>query len=85
MSTIPGDDSLRDAGLVGHDLDEAVNLVDEIERPVDLPDPETGAVPEDYDPGTPRPDRTDGADEADVLDQAWAVPPDGDTDGDDRA
>ena len=89
MSTIPGDDALRDAGLLGHDVDEAVNLADEIERPVDLPDPETGAAPEDYDPGTARPDRTGDADEADVLDQAWVVSGDGDTesdaDGDDRA
>lgn len=80
MSTLPGDDALRDAGIVGHDPDEAVNLVDEIERPVVLPEPGSGAVPEDYDPGTPRPDLSDSAGEADVLDQAWVVPPDADAD-----
>lgn len=51
MSTIPGDDALRDAGLLGHDPDEAVNLVDEIERPVGLPDPETGGAPRTTTPG----------------------------------
>ncbi|MEP7763408.1 hypothetical protein [Sanguibacter sp. 25GB23B1] len=76
MSTVPGDDALRDAGIISHDLDEAVNLVDEIERPLVPAHVETAAVPEDYDPGTARPDLAGGADEADVLDQAWVVPVD---------
>lgn len=76
MSTVPGDDALRDAGIVSHDLDEAVNLVDELATgPRHAASP---AVPEDYAPGTARPDLSGGADEADVLDQAWAVPADED-------
>lgn len=78
MSTVPGDDALRDAGIVSHDLDEAVNLVDELERAPVPRHAATPAVPEDYDPSTARPDLSGAADEADVLDQAWVVPVDED-------
>lgn len=69
MSTLPGDDALRDAGLTRPDLDESVNLAEEV----------TGGEPaggdaEEYHPRTPRPDLDDKADEADVLEQAWKVP-----------
>lgn len=68
MSTRPGPDSWRDAGLVDEVDDEPVNLVQEAE---DNAPPDPG---EDYRPHTARPDRDDQADEADVADQAVVVP-----------
>ncbi len=67
MSTIPGDESWNDAGLVDPDAHEPANLVDEVSRS----SAESG---EDYLPGTPRPDLDGNADEADVADQAVVVP-----------
>jgi len=72
MSTVPGDDTWRDAGLVEHDED-AVSLADESEddRPaVDDSEHES----DEYRPRTPRPDLDGEADEADVVEQASAVP-----------
>ncbi|HLS25451.1 MAG TPA: hypothetical protein VK063_06215 [Beutenbergiaceae bacterium] len=68
MSTIPGDESWNDAGLVDPDAHEPVNLVDEVSRT-------SADSGEDYTPGTPRPDLFGEASEADVADQAVALPP----------
>jgi hypothetical protein len=70
MSTVPGEDALRDAGLVAPELDGAVNLAEEMRDAHDDADPEA------YQPPNPRPDKEDLADEADVIDQARAVPDD---------
>ena len=83
MSTLPGDDALRDAGLTGPDIDETVNLAEEAARAADrtqVPDaPEAlDAVSEEYRPGTARPDLAGTADEADVVEQSWTVPVDDD-------
>lgn len=70
MSTVPGHDSLRDAGLEGADPFEPVNLVEDVTT-----DPQSAEVePEEYRPGNPRPDTEDSADEADVVEQAAVVP-----------
>ena len=68
MSTRPGPDSWKDAGLVEDFDDEPVSLVQEAEN---TEPPDRG---EDYRPHTARPDRDDEADEADVADQAVVVP-----------
>lgn len=70
MSTLPGDDALRDAGLTRPDLDETVNLAEEVTGG----EPAVGADAEEYRPRTPRPDLDDEADEADVIEQAGQVP-----------
>lgn len=68
MSTVPGEQSWRDAGLVDPDAHEPVNLVDEASAP-------SVSSGEDYAPGTARPDLDGRATEADVADQAVVVPP----------
>ena len=84
MSTLPGDDALRDAGLTGPEIDETVNLAEEAARAAtdrpQVPDaPEAlDGVSEEYRPGTARPDLAGAADEADVIDQSWTVPVDDD-------
>ncbi|MBD8078088.1 hypothetical protein [Cellulosimicrobium arenosum] len=70
MSTIPGNEAWRDAGLVENE--EVVNLVEEASD--DDADRDTDQVPEEYHPGSARPDRADEAAEADVAEQASAVP-----------
>ncbi|SDC55683.1 hypothetical protein SAMN05216410_1896 [Sanguibacter gelidistatuariae] len=76
MSTVPGDDALRDAGLTRPDLEDTINLAEEVTGGEGA----LGDDLEEYHPGTPRPDLSDEADEADVVEQAWAVP-----EGDDEA
>jgi hypothetical protein len=72
MSTVPGDDAQRDAGLVEQD-EEVVNLVEEAENgDARVDDPEHD--PDEYRPGSARPDLADEASEADVVEQASAVP-----------
>ena len=66
MSTLPGDDALRDAGLSGPPDDEVVNLAEEKVR--------APKIVEEYRPGAPRPDLVGEADEADVIEQSWTVP-----------
>ncbi|MBO3086417.1 hypothetical protein [Cellulomonas fengjieae] len=68
MSTVPGSDAWRDAGLAPVDPDGPRSLEDESVDPA----PE----PEDYEPGFPRPDRDGDADEADVIEQDTEVPTD---------
>ncbi|WP_024285254.1 hypothetical protein [Cellulomonas sp. KRMCY2] len=65
MSTIPGDSSWADAGLVPPDDAE-------------LPAPSRSTTPVDPEhvPAAPRPDLRDEADEPDVVEQAIDVPPD---------
>ncbi|WP_435735385.1 hypothetical protein V5D56_10975 [Cellulosimicrobium sp. PMB13] len=72
MSTVPGENTWRDAGLVEQD-EEAVSLVEEVETDdtgVDDPEHE----PDDYRPRSARPDLDGEASEADVVEQASAVP-----------
>lgn len=77
MSTVPGPDTWRDAGLV-EPTEEPVSLVQESdEAPVGT----TGArppAPEEYRPRTARPDLEGEAAEADVVEQASVVPDPGD-------
>lgn len=72
MSTLPGEDALRDAGLTQPDGEDVVNLAEEVTTGA----PDLGEDLEEYRPGTPRPDLDDTADEADVVEQAWKVPAD---------
>ena len=69
MSTAPGPDAWRDAGLAPVEPDEPRRLVDEEATP-DEPPPD----PEDYAPDFARADREDRANEADVVDQDTEVP-----------
>lgn len=73
MSTVPGDDAERDAGLVEPE-DGVANLVEEVESGDDtrVDDPEHD--PDEYRPGSARPDLAGEASEADVVEQASAVP-----------
>lgn len=65
MSTVPGESSWEDAGLVPPDSSV-------------VPDPErsTVPVPPADQPRAPRPELRDEADEADILEQAEPVPDD---------
>ncbi|WP_454044469.1 hypothetical protein [Cellulosimicrobium sp. Marseille-Q8652] len=72
MSTVPGDDTWRDAGLVEQDED-AVSLVEEVESgDTGVDDPEHES--DEYRPRSARPDLDGEASEADVVEQASAVP-----------
>ncbi|WP_421740560.1 hypothetical protein [Cellulomonas sp.] len=75
MSTVPGNDAWRDAGLVPVDPDGPRSLADETADEVDTTDPE------EYEPGFARADRDGRADEADVVEQDTEVPEDDGTDG----
>lgn len=68
MSTVPGRDSLRDAGLVG------VDPTEDQDRPELVELDEQG---EDYSPEDPSPAQRPDVDPADVVDQAAALPEDG--------
>ncbi|MBE7700079.1 hypothetical protein H9623_07135 [Oerskovia sp. Sa1BUA8] len=83
MSTVPGTESWRDAGLVTPDDDDPKNLVEEELTPPATPSGTDD--PEDYSPRTPRPDLDGEADEADVVEQAAVVPLDEGGDGDGAA
>lgn len=67
MSTLPGPDAWRDAGLVPVEPDEPKRLGDDEAAP-DEHDPE------EYAPRFARPDLEDRAAEADVVDQDTEVP-----------
>jgi len=73
MSTLPGPDAWRDAGLEPVDPEVPARLTDEDATP-GAPDPE------EYVPGFARPDRDGAADEADVVEQDTEVPLDDDED-----
>ncbi len=66
MSTVPGDDTWADAGLVPPDSSE-------------VPGSERSTVPvePEHQPRAPRPDLRDEAAEPDVVEQAQEVPDDG--------
>ena len=70
MSTVPGNDAWKDAGLAPVDPDGPRSLADEVD--------DTGAPedPEEYAPGFARADRDGRADEADVVEQDTEVPAD---------
>ncbi|KQY43063.1 hypothetical protein [Cellulomonas sp. Root137] len=75
MSTVPGNDAWRDAGLVPVDPDGPRSLADEAADEVDATDPE------EYEPGFARADRDGRADEADVVEQDTELPEDDGSDG----
>ncbi|UZN04416.1 hypothetical protein [Cellulomonas sp. S1-8] len=77
MSTVPGSQSWRDAGLAPVDTAQPLRLTDSDETP-EHPD---GSDPEEHVPTSPRADRDGLAEEADVAEQAIEVPLD-DEDGD---
>ena len=71
MSTVPGSDAWRDAGLEPVDPDQPARLVDGEAAPVDdLNPPED---PDEYEPGFARADLEGAADEADVIEQDTEV------------
>jgi hypothetical protein len=69
MSTVPGPDAWRDAGLEPVTPDVPARLTDE-------GDDEVAPDPEEYTPGFPRADRDGEAAEADVVEQDTEVPDD---------
>jgi hypothetical protein len=73
MSTLPGPDSWRDAGLVPPEDAEAdsTHEPDEYVPPAGV-DPTH--EPDEYVPDVPRPDSEGEANEADVVEQALEVP-----------
>jgi len=71
MSTVPGPQSWRDAGLAPADTEQPLRLTDADGDAA--PDAED---PEEYEPAPPRPDRAGTAEEADVVEQAAEVPVD---------
>lgn len=77
MSTVPGPEAWRDAGLAPVEPDEPRRLGDEEGEPDEGP-----PDPEEYSPDFPRADREDRADEADVVDQDTEVPVEDDEDED---
>ncbi len=66
MSTLPGSESWRDAGLVEPDADEFVRISPS----------SADAEPEDYDPEPEIAVATTEASEADVVEQRAELPPD---------
>ncbi len=86
MSTVPGPQSWRDAGLVGPALTDLPELDAELaaealadRRPSDAEPGELGPQehePEEYEPPDPRPDLRGAADEGDVAEQLVEVPAD---------
>lgn len=75
MSTVPGPDAWRDAGLVPVEPDEPRRLGDEEVDPDAVP-----VDPEEYAPDFARADLDDRAAEADVVEQDTEVPVDDDLD-----
>ncbi|ADG73932.1 conserved hypothetical protein [Cellulomonas flavigena DSM 20109] len=68
MSTVPGSDAWRDAGLVP--VEEAPLRLTDVDES-DVPDPRDA---EEYAPPFPRADRDGSAEEADVVEQSAEVP-----------
>ncbi|GCE76165.1 hypothetical protein [Cellulomonas biazotea] len=68
MSTVPGHDAWRDAGLEPVAPETPLRLTDD---PADATDE---LDPEEYQPGFARADREGRADEADVVEQDTEVP-----------
>ena len=69
MSTVPGSDAWKDAGLVPVDPDGPRSLPTRRRR-------RHATDPEEYEPGFARADRDGRADEADVVEQDTEVPAD---------
>ena len=72
MSTVPGSEAWRDAGLAPVDPHRPLSLAD---------DTDTTDDEEEYEPGFARPDLGGQADEADVVEQDTEVPDDDDGSG----
>ncbi|WP_129785452.1 hypothetical protein [Promicromonospora panici] len=73
MSTLPGRDSWRDAGLEPSE-DAEVDTRHEPDEYVPPPEVDPTHEPDEYVPDTPRPDTDGSANEADVVEQALDVP-----------
>lgn len=78
MSTIPGHDAERDAGLRGPELTEPLNLTEALDTDQDGKSIEDPLEAEEHKPGPARPDQDGTADEADVLEQLAIEPDDAD-------
>ena len=83
MSTVPGQEASRDAGLLPADVFTPVDAqADADQRPVDdelrldTPEPGTDASAEEYVPAPPHVAPRDDANEADVSEQVTEVPGD---------
>ncbi|WP_448631526.1 hypothetical protein [Cellulomonas soli] len=76
MSTVPGSDAWRDAGLAPVDPDQPRRLTDVLDATAQPDDPE------EYEPGFARADQEGAADEADVLEQDTEIPVGDEKDGD---
>ncbi|HEY5515138.1 MAG TPA: hypothetical protein VIK12_02900 [Pengzhenrongella sp.] len=76
MSTNPGPEAWRDAGLVEIDPAAAVELEPAVDLLADAADPPEAVGAEEYQPTASRPDLRGEADVADVTEQAALVPPD---------
>jgi hypothetical protein len=74
MSTVPGPDAWRDAGLVPADPDVPARLTDD--------DDAASLDPEEYAPDFARADLEGAADEADVVEQGTEVPLEDEDEGD---
>ncbi len=70
MSTVPGDDAARDAGLLDQEPSSLIEAVEAERAEGSAPSRD----PEDYQPAPARPDLVGEADEADVAEQAAVVP-----------
>ncbi len=68
MSTVP-DDAWRDAGL--EDQEETTSLLEEVQQTAGTPP--APDRPEEYNPGSARPDLEGTASEADVVEQSQVV------------
>lgn len=72
MSTVPGDDAARDAGLLDQEPSSLIEAVEADRATAGSPLGSRDA--EEYQPAPARPDLAGEADEADVAEQAAVVP-----------
>jgi len=73
MSTLPGHEAWRDAGLAEVDPAAVVEIVSAADPLEDLAGPHAPSLDEEYAPGEPRPDLRGEADAADVTEQTTEV------------
>ncbi|NMR19909.1 hypothetical protein [Cellulomonas fimi] len=76
MSTVPGHETWRDAGLVEVDPAGAVEVEPEPDLLADTPEARDVPDVEEYEPPEPRPDLIGEAEVTDVTEQAAVVPSD---------
>lgn len=75
MSTLPGQDAWRDAGLAEVDPAGIIEIEPEPELVGDV-GPDGDPIEVEYEPSEPRPDLRGEADVADVTEQILELPPD---------